>query len=1144
MTEKRQFPPIFATNRPDQGETVAAELIHLLKGVRENYASPAMVNIATAYLNPGGFVLLADELEQAPRVRLLLGAEPDPAVGQRTVPPITAKETKAALSQQLEWLAKERDLTGFTKAEDSAARRLVAWLEMAAEDGEPLVEVRRYSEGFLHGKAFIAEHPQMPAVLAGSSNFTYAGLMRNAELNLGYPSGTHTDLVQDWFDHFWEASEEYDLAGLYAQRWEPHSPWLVFLRMLWELYGDTSTDDSIETVMKLTGFQREGVARMLRILDQHGGVIVADEVGLGKTFMAAEVMRRATDQERQRVLIIAPAALKASMWEPFLDKFDMSRRIKVYSYAEIRIKWQADEESNTGFRQELDEYALVVIDEAHNLRNPGAQQTEVVANLLSGKNPKQVVLLTATPVNNSLFDLQTLIRFFIHNDAAFAQNGIRSIRQYITDAQKLDPDSLSPEALFGLIDQVMVRRTRRFIKEHYQGDKIPNNQGEEVTIVFPEPVLHRLDYDLDELGTELVNDMVYALEQSEDELRYEDRHHDDGRLMLSRYTPSAYSLDGEYQEAFQFVNAGLLRSGLLKRLESSPGALASTLGRLMTSHRAFLSGLENGYIVIGEALSEWTTSDADEFDDFLEDLDDSKTWNIESADQFHVDALTVDVTRDLELLGRLKIKADRVSRVTDAKALRLIERLREIATEARLASRAGLSSSDRRKTVVFSTFTDTIRSVYQSVAEAIENAAEDDPLRDYKGRVPSPVFGSRSQIDQNQQARVLAGFAPETAGTGTSKNRYDLLFTTDVLSEGVNLQQAGRIINYDLPWNPMRIVQRHGRIDRIGSNHPHVFLDCFFPAAHLDKLLKLEERLHNKLARADAAIGVGEVIPGFDGSEGRSFYDKKEQLQRLRDEDITVLLEEGGGNALSGEEYRHRLRKATETSTLGHDVQNLPYGSGSGFVSTAVRTHGYSFCARIGNNDKPVFRFVPTDETWNPLTVVVNNETVVKVNRQTLTALSAADPGAETVERHLTDHAYQGAFTAWEAAHHDIATEWGELTDPAAFAPVIRKALRTAANLVADHGAFLGQQEQDTLFQRLHTVPSNRVEKTIREVLNGGHTNREAVKQINKIAESENLQVPPPPPIIEAVHPAEINLVAWMAITPSNPTPDSPRSTQ
>jgi len=169
---------------------------------------------------------------------------------------------------------------------------------------------------------------------------------------------------------------------------------------------------------------------------------------------------------------------------------------------------------------------------------------------------------------------------------------------------------------------------------------------------------------------------------------------------------------------------------------------------------------------------------------------------------------------------------------------------------------------------------------------------------------------------------------------------------------------------------------------------------------------------------------------------------------------------------------------------------------------------------------------------------------VVKVNRQTLTALSAADPGAESVERHLTDDAYQGAFAAWDAAHHDIATEWKELTDPAAFAPVIRKALRTAANLVADYGAFLGQQEQDSLFQRLHTVPSRRVETAIREVLNGGHTPREAVKQIATIADAENLQVPPPPPIIESVHPAEINLVAWMAITPSTPNPDSPRSTQ
>jgi len=1116
------YPPFFATNRPDKGETVAAVLRRLLSGARKGFAEPATLAVATAYMNPGGFLLLADDLEQVPRVRLLLGAEPDPQVGQRTIPPLSNAETDAALRDHAVWMSRERDLTGFGREEDEAARRLVDWLRSVDADGGAVVEVRRYQHGFLHGKAFIAEHPMMPAVLAGSSNFTYAGLMRNAELNLGYPTGEHTHLVQDWFEHFWAESDPYDLAGLYAHRWDPHSPWLVFLRMLYELYGDTSDDDALQSEMHLTGFQREGVARMLRILDEHDGVIVADEVGLGKTFMAAEVMRRVTDRDRQRVLIVAPAALKASMWEPFLERFDMSRRIKVMSYAELRNRWQDDPD----LRDELDDNALVVIDEAHNLRNPAAQQTEVVAALLGGPHPKKVVLLTATPVNNSLFDLHTLIRFFINNDAKFARLGIRSIRQYITDAQKLDPDSLSPEALFDLIDQVMVRRTRRFIRTQYQGEKIPGPDGEEVTIVFPEPVLHRLDYELDERGTELVNEVVYALDDPQDALRYEDRQRDDRRLMLSRYTPGAYSLDGEYQEAFQFVNAGLLRSGLLKRLESSPSALANTLGTLISSHESFLSALAAGHVVVGDALSEWTTSDAEDFDEFVAGLDDSRTWNIEDAGGYHVDALKADVTGDLKLLKELRVKAVKADEGIDPKARRLIERLRDIAAESRAASKEGLSSSDRRKTVVFSTFADTIADVQASVAAAIAEAPDDDPLADYRDRLPPAVFGSKRGIDQEQRARILAGFAPDTAGTDTSTDRYDLVFTTDVLSEGVNLQQAGRIINYDLPWNPMRIVQRHGRIDRIGSRHSRVFLDCFFPSAHLDRLLDLEARLHDKLSRADAAIGVGEVIPGFEGSQGRDFYDTEEQIRQIADEDASILLNEGGASALSGEEYRRRLRRATEPSSLGADVQRLPYGSGSGFVSPTARTNGYAFCVRIAGNPQPVFRYVPVDDQWFPYR---EDDGQAIVHRETLKALSTADPGSDQTERDLSDDAYDGAFDAWAAAHADVAAEWELLADPAAFAPNIRRALREAANLVADHGEHLGAQ-QDSLYRRLNTVPSSRVERAVKEILNGGHSPRETVRLLAELADAENLQPAPPPPTIDPVHPAEIRLVAWMAV--------------
>ena len=179
----------------------------------------------------------------------------------------------------------ERDLTGFTREEDASARRLVEWLRSTDDSGSPLVEVRRYTQGFLHGKAYIAEHSVLPAVLAGSSNFTYAGLARNAELNLGYPSGQYTHLVQEWFDKLWDQSDPYPLADIYADRWREHPPWLIFLRMLWELYGahlDEDDDSKIRTLLDLTGYQREGVARMLRLLDENGGVLVADEVGPGQ----------------------------------------------------------------------------------------------------------------------------------------------------------------------------------------------------------------------------------------------------------------------------------------------------------------------------------------------------------------------------------------------------------------------------------------------------------------------------------------------------------------------------------------------------------------------------------------------------------------------------------------------------------------------------------------------------------------------------------------------------------------------------------------------------------------------------------------------------------------------------------------------
>jgi len=242
MTEQL---PVFATNRLSPPMVVGDEVNRLFRVNRKALGAAATASIATAYVNPAGFLFVADELEQMPHVRILLGAEPipEPELGPR---PDAAIEQRLqdALSQHDTWLRAERDALGFEQKSTESAKRLVAWLRDADETGEPIVEIRRYTGGFLHGKAYISNHPTHPAYLAGSSNLTIAGLTRNAELNVG-ASNSHgsTPQVIDWFEECWAQSDEYDLAALYEPLWASHSPWTIFLRMLWERYGSRLEED-------------------------------------------------------------------------------------------------------------------------------------------------------------------------------------------------------------------------------------------------------------------------------------------------------------------------------------------------------------------------------------------------------------------------------------------------------------------------------------------------------------------------------------------------------------------------------------------------------------------------------------------------------------------------------------------------------------------------------------------------------------------------------------------------------------------------------------------------------------------------------------------------------------------------------------
>jgi len=1140
--------PDFATNHPpsDAAATVADKVNDLFRMLRENKVTAPPIAIATAYINPAGYALLADELETAPRVRLLLGAEPE----EDSVRAITSGDADqdarrdAAIQHHQLWLEAERDTMGFARLPTAQAKRMVEWLRSVDPEGAAKVEVRRYSGGFLHGKTYLVEDAAAQAAIAGSSNMTYAGLAHNAELNLGTGGGTNAaGKVREWFEHFWSLSEPYDLAGLYGRLWDPHTPWSIYLRMLWELYGehlDVDENFNIPTGLNLTRFQADGVARMERLLDEHGGVLVADEVGLGKTYLAGEVIYRTANLNRQRVLIVAPAALKSSMWEPFLESHDFSRWVKVYSYEEVRNRLDPERGPIDAFLQEIEDYSLIVVDEAHNLRNSGAQRSGAVDRVITAGNPKRVILLTATPVNNSLTDLETLIKYFIRDDARFASLGIPSIREYIKQAQAMDPANLTPEHLFDLMDQVAVRRTRKFVKEHYANELVTGPDGKLTTIKFPQPKVRRIDYDLESDGLALIDAMVYALDDPTDPQApraWEDRSRDPKRLMLARYLSSMYTVDHDLQK-YQITNAGLLRSGLLKRLESSPQALHASLEKMIVSHEAFLAALDQGKVLKGDALNDWVSSDSDDLDDFVASLDDDS--QVESVDGYHIAELTADVTSDIQLLRELRDLAATVVNGREPKVRRLIEELTHIALEAQRIDPRGLSHADRRKVIIFSAFTDTIVPIHDAVTAAINQAQEGSPLADYKDRIAPAIMGAYAKthergasggVDQGGRASTIAGFAPTTAGPRNAagepiaKDDFDILFTTDVLAEGVNLQQAGQIINYDLPWNPMRIVQRHGRVDRIGSKHDYVFLGLFFPAERLDALLELEARLESKLALADAAVGAGEVLPGRGPGHEVNLAD-----DQVVDE-FEKLLDAGGSSAsLSGEEYRRRLFGAFDMEpALKTDILSLPNGSGSGFVNPVVHGNGYVFCVTIGNSPKPWFRYVPANDDWS-LRYTDDEAPIPVVSQDTLISLRVADPQSATAERWLPDEVYDRAFDAWEAARDSVYSAWKELTDPNAFQPDLPLSFRDAYALVIRKGGYLGRDEQIELASRLRSVPSAKVARQVRGALNAGRTDEERIASLVNVLNESGISAPPPREPLPDIEKHEIRLVTWMAV--------------
>lgn len=1099
--------PLFVDNR--NGNTLSAAINAYLEDLGDHLAGDPDLDIVTGYFNPRGYFSVAGGMEHVDNLRILLGAQPDQGGAERWRMPeeprgeeYEQKRINEALQSLDENLERDRDLLGFSREIDQQLQDLVAFLR------SDQVEVRRHEDRFVHGKAYLFSGSE--GVLAGSSNLTGGGMTSNLELNIGSYSPHVMDQVQDWFEELWAESESFDLAALYEARFEPYDPYLIYLRVLYEWYGDELEEEKEEEGgINLTSFQEDAVRRANRFLEEHGGVIVADEVGLGKTYIAGDLLYQYRQENRQKALVVAPAYLRDGMWKG--KRAEWGIQFEVVSYAELRISEQLGGDRMGVLELDVEEYQLVVIDEAHAFRNPGTQQSHALRTLLRGDPPKDVVMLTATPVNNSLWDLYYLLYYFIKNDAAFAHEGIRSLRDRFKQAQAENPSDLSPDMLFDVLDQTTVRRTRQFIKDYYENATMPDGEGGEVRINFPDPKPRRVDYVFSEtFGDDYFQDVARGLAAG-------DRDHME--LTLARYRPSYY-LEGE-EDASELSLVGLLRTGILKRFESSSHAFANTLNRMIGQNRAALELMEEGYFPAPGAIDEWVETDSDDaMDEIFGEAEDGKV----RLDEMEVDPaqLEADLRNDIEVLQRWHDGASAVGRGDDEKLHALREVLEGVVQKAKEDAEASAVSEEEvdaefrrnRKVLLFSYYEDTVDWIYEYLEEVI---AKSDVLSPYEGRIAA-VAGDGGKYGVTRD-RAVHGFSPNSGDAPPSAtDNFDILITTDVLGQGVNLQEARTVINYDLPWNPMRVVQRNGRIDRVNSPHPEIYPITFFPEERLDDLLDLEFRVREKLTQAARAVGVSsEVIPEMETLE-QNFAERKEAVDAIRGEE-SDFYEQGGTDAAaySGEEYRQELRRGLESRE--EQIKGLPWASGSGFKGSDP---GFFFCARIG--EEVYFRFVPR-----------RIEDRGDIVQDTLTCFKRIECTQET-ERHLPEETRDCVFDAWQLARADIFEQWDEQTDPMNVQPDVRRLFREVAEHLRDHWPDdLTLEKLQWVIEAVEAPWGRRYERELREVFEseGIEATEKSRRLVEKIEELglQPYEAPEPLPPIEE---EEIKLVCWMAVVPEN----------
>lgn len=771
-------------------------------------------DVLVGYFRASGFFKMYEALKSVEKIRILVGLNVDRftikvidrATGEAKVAAISAVNGKEILANEVE---QEFESTSNSAEVEQGVRVFLDWLKSGK------LEMRMYTEAPIHAKVYIMRKDQdkvpdtFGSVITGSSNFSEAGLVNNLEFNVELKDYADVKFALEKFEELWAKGT--DIRETYIEAVEQNTwmrgditPYQIYLKTLYEFFKEEINTDkeNFETLlpdgyMRLQ-YQIDAVTQARQKLEAYNGVFISDVVGLGKTYICA-MLANSFNRNTYKLFICPPVLV--DYWRSVLQEFDVAR-------CDVESLGKLDKIIAKG----TDKYTYIFVDEAHRFRNSGTDAFTELHQICRGK---KVVLISATPINNYTSDVENQLYLFQAKQSGTI-NGIKNIEGFFralnSKLSRLPKGSGAYMAQLRensevirdkLIREVMIRRTRSEIQQYYADDL--EKQG----LTFPKAGSpEKIVYTFDEETDDAFNQTISIIKD----------------FKYSRYTPLLYLKDKKKYAsmlAAQHNMGGFMKGILVKRLESSFFAFQKTLDRFIESYVKFIDMAKTGKVYISKKVNVY---------DLLDGGNEKKLmYLIEQQDvmEFETKEFSSQFFRDLQ--------AD----LAQLQSLQFIWSL--ITTDPKLEEFRNTLTTNPivkgKKAIVFTESTETAEYLYKQ-------------LQDLYG---SRIVYYSGQSSPSLKIEIEDSFNPKFKNKDNDK--YDLLITTDVLAEGINLHRANVLINYDLPWNPTRIMQRVGRINRVGTEHDRIHVFNFFPTAQSKKQMPLEERILEKLQSFHDTLG-------------------------------------------------------------------------------------------------------------------------------------------------------------------------------------------------------------------------------------------------------------------------------------------------